>query len=59
MKIEIGLFEIFYLSIAFTLLALYFDVHKEHHILTFILNHVIALAIALIISRFITKYVKI
>lgn len=59
MKIEIGLFEIFYLSIAFTLLALYFDIHKEHHILTFILNHIIALAIALIISKFITKYVKI
>jgi len=56
MKIEVGLFEIFYLSIAFTILALYFDVHKEHHILTFILNHVIALALALIISRVITKF---
>jgi hypothetical protein len=55
MKIEVGLFEIFYLSIAFTILALYFDIHKEHHILTFILNHVIALALALIISRVITK----
>ena len=55
MKIEIGLFEIFYLTIAFTALAWYFDIHREHHILTFILNHVIALTIALILSRFITK----
>ncbi len=55
MKIEIGLFEIFYLTIAFTALAWYFDIHREHHILTFILNHLIALTIALILSRFITK----
>lgn len=54
MRLEIGLFEIFYLTIIFTLLALYFDVHKQHHILTFILNHVIALAIALFISRIIS-----
>jgi hypothetical protein len=53
MKIEVGIFEIFYLTIAFTLLALYFDIHKKHHILTFILNHVIALIIALFISRII------
>ena len=55
MKIEINFSDIFYLTIAFTILALYFDIHREHHILTFILNHVIALAIALIISRVITK----
>lgn len=55
MKIEIDLQDIFYLTIAFTALAWYFDIHKKHHILTFILNHLIALIIALILSRIITK----
>jgi hypothetical protein len=54
MKIEIDVFDIFYLTIAFTILAWFFDIHKQHHILTFILNHLIALLIALILSRIIT-----
>ena len=53
MKIEINFSDIFYLTIIFTLFAWYFDIHKQHHILTFILNHLIALIIALFISRII------
>jgi hypothetical protein len=54
MKIKINITDIFYLTIAFTILAWYFDIHKQHHILTFILNHLIALTIALFVSRIIT-----
>ena len=54
MKIEISISDIFYLTIAFTALAWYFDIHRQHHILTFILNHLIALTIALFLSRMIT-----
>ena len=51
MKVQIGVKEIFYLSIFFTALALYFDIHQEHHVLSFIINHVIALLIALLVSK--------
>lgn len=51
MKLEIGIREIFYLSIFFTALALYFDIHGERHVLTFIINHLIALLIALLVSK--------
>ncbi len=54
MKIQINISDIFYLTIAFTTLAWYFDIHKQHHILTFILNHLIALTISLFLSRIIT-----
>jgi hypothetical protein len=54
MKLEISISDIFCLTIAFTGLAWYFDIHRKHHILTFILNHGIALIIALILSRIIT-----
>jgi hypothetical protein len=51
MRVNIDLKEIFYLSIFFTLLAMYFNVHKEQNVLTFILDHLLALLIALIISK--------
>ena len=51
MKVEISVKEILFLSIFFTALALYFDIHREHHTLSFIINHVIALLLALIISK--------
>ena len=54
MKIEISISDIIYLTLAFTALAWYFDIHRQHHILTFILNHLIALTIALFLSRLIT-----
>jgi hypothetical protein len=53
MKLEIDLVDIFYLTILFTILAWYFDIHRQHHILTFILNHLIALTIAIFLSRII------
>ncbi len=60
MKIKIGAKEIFYLSVFFTILALYFDIYGEKHVLSFIINHVIALLIALLVSRviyhFLTKH---
>ena len=51
MKVKIGVREILYLSIFFTVLAVYFDIHREHHVLSFIINHVIALLIALFVSK--------
>jgi hypothetical protein len=51
MRANIQIKEIIYLSIFFTLLALYFNIHKEHNVLTFIFEHVAALLIALIISK--------
>lgn len=51
MKIKVGLKEITILSVFFTVLAVYFDIHREHHVLSFIIDHVIALLIALIFSK--------
>ncbi len=51
MRANIKIKEIIYLSIFFTLLALYFNIHKEHNVLTFIIEHVVALLLALIISK--------
>jgi Kef-type K+ transport system membrane component KefB len=56
MKVRIEFTEIFFLTIFFTALAIYFDIHREHHVLTFIINHVIALFLALIISRVAVKF---
>jgi hypothetical protein len=51
MNIHIELKEILYLSIFFTILALYFNIYGEKHVLTFIIDHIIALLLALIISK--------
>jgi hypothetical protein len=56
MQFRIIFTEVVCLSILFTALAIYFDIHGERHVLTFIINHVIALLIALIISKFIHIY---
>ncbi len=45
--------EIFYLTIIFTALALYLDVHGEKRVYNFIVNHIIALVIALLVSKII------
>ena len=57
MKVQVGVKEILYLSIFFTALALYFDIHQEHHVLSFIINHVIALLLALVISKTIYYFI--
>jgi hypothetical protein len=51
MKFAVGYNEIFYLTIFFTALALYFDIYGEDHVLHFIINHVVALLLALLISK--------
>jgi len=53
MKFEVNFREIFYLSILFTILALIFDIYNENHVLSFIISHITALLIALIISKLI------
>jgi hypothetical protein len=45
--------EIILLTIVFTLLAVYFDIHEEQHVLMFTRNHVIALLLALSLSKII------
>jgi len=45
--------EIILLTLVFTLLAVYFDIHEEQHVLMFTINHVIALLLALILSKII------
>jgi hypothetical protein len=57
MKVKVGVKEIAFLSIFFTALALYFDIHQEHHVLSFIINHVIALLIALLLSKTIYYFI--
>ena len=58
MKVEIGVKEIIYLSIFFTALAIYFDIHGEQNVLSFIINHVAALLIALLVSKAIYHILK-
>ncbi len=58
MKVKIGVKEIIYLSIFFTALAIYFDIHREHHVLSFIINHTIALLIALMLSKVVYHFYK-
>jgi hypothetical protein len=50
-KLSISITEIVLLSILFTSLAVYFNIHGEQHVLSFIINHVIALLLALLISK--------
>jgi hypothetical protein len=49
--------EIFYLTILFTALALYLDIHGEKGVYNFIVNHIIALVIALLVSKIIYRIV--
>ena len=50
--------EIVALAALFTLLALYFDIHGEKHVLGFVIDHVIALLLALIISKVIYSVIR-
>ena len=57
MKSTIIVKEILILSAFFTALALYFDIYREQHVLSFIINHIIALLLALIISKVIYNFI--
>ena len=54
----ISLKEITLLTIFFTALAVYFDIHGEHHVLSYIINHIIALLLALIFSKTIHNFIR-
>lgn len=54
----IGFKEIIPLAVLFTILAVYFDIHGEEHVLSFIIDHVIALLIALIVSKVIYNFIR-
>ena len=59
MNIVIGVKEVVILTIFFTAMALYYDIYNQDHILSFVLNHAIALLIALGIAKFInTMYLR-
>ena len=53
----ISIREITLLTIFFTVLAVYFDIHGEHHVLSYIINHIIALLLALIFSKTIHNFI--
>jgi len=53
MAIQINARDIIVLMIFFTIIAFYLDIHRQHRILTFIINHFIALVGAILISRLI------
>jgi hypothetical protein len=55
MNFRVNFTEVFYLSIFFTILALYFNIYGERNVLSFIISHVIALLVALIVSRVIYR----
>jgi hypothetical protein len=50
--------EIVGLVVLFTILALYFDIHGEKHVLGFVIDHVIALLLALLISKVIYNAIR-
>ena len=54
----ISLREIIILTIFFTTLAVYFDIHGEQHVLSFIINHVISLLLALILSKTLYHFIR-
>ena len=51
MNIVIALKEIVILTIFFTTMALYYDIYNQNHILSFVINHVLALLIALGLAK--------
>lgn len=57
MKIKVGFKEVFFLSTFFTFLAVYFDIHRQHNVFNFIIDHVIALLIALFVSKAIYYFI--
>jgi hypothetical protein len=57
--IQVSIVEILLLTVFFTSLAIFYDIHGKKHVLGFITNHIIALLLALIISKTINTYLKI
>ena len=53
MNIVIGIKEVAILTVFFTVIALYYDIYNQDHILSFVINHVIALLIALGVAKLI------
>ena len=51
MMFDIDYKEIIVLSIIFTSLAYYFDIHRKKRVSSYVLTHVLAIAIALGISK--------
>jgi len=59
MNIVIGTKEVVILTIFFTAMALYYDIYNQNHILSFVINHVIALLIALGLAKLVnTVYLR-
>ena len=59
MNIVIGTKEVLILTIFFTTMALYYDIYNQDHIISFIINHVVALLIALGVAKLInTVYLR-
>lgn len=50
--------EIFYLTIFFTVMAFLMDIHGTNKLAYFIINHVISILLAIIISWFIYHAIK-
>jgi hypothetical protein len=57
--INIDIKEVFLLTIFFTALAVYLSIHSQKHISMFITNHITALFLSLVISKFIYNILKI
>ena len=57
MNFQIKFKEIFYLTILITIIALYLDIHDNNNVLMFVINHVFALLIALVVSKIIDAYI--
>lgn len=53
MKLEVGYKQVILLSIFFTGLAVYLNIHEEKLVFNFLADHLIALLIALFVSRII------
>ena len=51
MRLKINVLEILILTIIFAGLAIWSDVFRDGHVMGFITNHVIALAVALLLAR--------
>jgi K+-sensing histidine kinase KdpD len=58
MKVQFAYKEILILSFFFTALAIYYNIHDENYVLTFIINHTVALLIALILSKGIYYFIS-
>ena len=48
---KINIIEVLILTVLFAALAIYTDIFNDHHVMGFITNHIIALALALVVAR--------